>query len=84
MEWNGWGSSFLLVLTLLAQVSKQWRADSSEGVSLWFYGGQISAQVGFITYSYLIKNWVFLFTNSVLLFVSFTGLTLLLHYRRQE
>ncbi len=82
MEWIGWASSFILVLTLIRQVTKQWTAGTSEGVSLWFYIGQISAQVGFVTYSVLIKNWVFIFTNSVLLGVSFTGLSLLLYHRR--
>lgn len=73
-NWIGWGSSLILVLTLSKQLVTQWKERSSKGVSRWLFWGQFSAQVGFTTYSYLLKNMVFLFTNAVLIVVSITGL----------
>lgn len=82
MEWIGWLSSAILVATLSRQVYVQWKADSNEGVSLWLYVGQMASQIGFIVYSVLVKNIVFVFTNSVLLAVSLVGLVF--YWRNQR
>ncbi len=84
MEWIGWISSLILVATLLKQVHKQWTEHNAEGVSIWLYVGQISSQTGFIIYSYLLKNWVFMFTNAVLLIVSMLGLYSLNKFRTKN
>lgn len=83
-NWIGWGSSLILVLTLSKQLLTQWKERSSEGVSRWLFWGQVSAQVGFATYSYLLKNMVFLFTNAVLVLVSITGLFITYKFKRQQ
>lgn len=79
----GWVSSLVLVLTIAKQVYKQWREDSSEGVSKWLFIGQISASLGFTIYSWLVKNWVFVVTNSVMLLNGIAGLCIVLYHRRR-
>ena len=78
----GWVSSFILLVTLLIQLRKQWKSKDAQGVSVYLFSGQSLAQVGFVIYSYLIDNQVFLFTNSVLLIVSIAGFILTLKQKR--
>lgn len=80
----GWFSSFVLVLTVGRQVLKQYREGSSEGVSKWLFIGQLTANVGFLIYSILVKNWVFVVTNALMLVNAFTGLLIVLHHRRRK
>ena len=80
----GWVSSFILVLTIAKQVYKQWREGSSEGVSKWLFVGQISASLGFTVYSWLVDNWVFVVTNSLMLVNGLLGLLIVFHHRRRE
>jgi uncharacterized protein with PQ loop repeat len=79
----GWGSSFILVLTIAKQVHKQWRQGSSEGVSRWLFVGQLAASAGFTVYSLLVRNWVFVVTNALLLVNALLGLLIVLHHRRR-
>ena len=72
-ELIGWVSSIVLLLTLMGQVRRQWRAPSVEGVSWVLFAGQIAASVGFVTYSLLIQNVVFIVTNSLILATAVTG-----------
>lgn len=80
----GWISSAILVLTISKQVWKQWREGMSEGVSKWLFIGQIAASTGFTIYSWLLKNWVFVTTNLLLLLSAITGLSILLCQRRES
>ena len=80
----GWVSSFILVLTLGKQVYKQWKEGTSEGVSRWLFVGQLSASVGFTVYSWLVGNWVFVVTNTILLLNALAGLFIVLRHRRRE
>lgn len=80
----GWASSFILLLTIGKQIYKQWQAESSEGVSKWLFIGQIAASVGFTTYSWLVENWVFVVTNSLMLVSAFVGLGIVLRHRRNS
>ncbi len=77
----GWLSSFTLVLTIAAQVRKQWRSGTSEGVSKWLYVGQVAASAGFTAYSALVRNWVFVVTNAVLLAAALVGCAIYFHFR---
>jgi MtN3 and saliva related transmembrane protein len=81
--WLGWLSSAVLLFTLMAQVVKQWGAPSVEAVSGCLFFGQISASVGFIAYSGLVGNIVFVVTNSLILLTSIFGECIYL-YRRSE
>lgn len=81
-ELIGWLSSAVLLTTLISQIRKQWTADSTEGVSAWLFIGQLSASVGFALYSWLVQNWVFLATNSVLAVTAVVGQLIYLRKRR--
>lgn len=78
----GWFSSFVLVLTIGKQVHTQWKSGSSEGVSKWLFVGQIAASVGFTLYSLLVRNWVFVVTNALLLVSAILGGLIVLKHRR--
>ena len=78
-DWLGWGASAVLLATLLRQVFVQWRERRTDGVSSWLFVGQITASVGFVIYSWLVDNRVFVVTNSALLL---TGIAGQLIYRR--
>lgn len=80
----GWASSLILVLTIAKQVYKQWHEGSSEGVSKWLFIGQMAASLGFTIYSWLVNNWVFVVTNSLMLLNGLAGLGIVLHHRRRE
>ena len=77
----GWAASAILIATLGRQVYTQWRERSTEGVSRWLFIGQMCASVGFVVYSWLLDNGVFVFTNAVLLL---TGVVGQLIYRRNR
>lgn len=80
----GWFSSFVLVLTIGNQVYKQWKTGTSKGVSKWLFVGQITASTGFTIYSLLVRNWVFVVTNSLLLLSAVVGILIVLKHRRAE
>ncbi|HXG67190.1 MAG TPA: hypothetical protein VNO70_18955, partial [Blastocatellia bacterium] len=68
--------------TVGRQVYKQWQERSSEGVSKWLFIGQITASAGFLVYSWLLDNWVFVVTNSLLLLNGLIGLGIVLWHKR--
>ena len=84
VEAVGWVSSFILVLTIAKQVYKQWQEGTSEGVSKWLFVGQISASLGFTAYSLLVRNWVFVVTNSLMLLNGLLGLVIVFYHRRRK
>ena len=60
VEAIGWVSTALLLVTLLRQLYTEWRSGSTQGVSKWLFVVQMAASVGFTTYSWLLRNWVFM------------------------
>jgi MtN3 and saliva related transmembrane protein len=80
----GWISSVVLLLTIGRQVYTQWRTRSTSGLSRWLFVGQVTASVGFTTYSLLLKNWVFVFTNAMLLVTAVIGQCIYLRNARRE
>lgn len=80
----GWISSFILVITIAKQVYKQWSEGKSEGVSKWLFVGQIAASVGFVVYSVLVSNWVFIFTNSLMVLNGIVGLIITIYLEKRE
>lgn len=79
----GWLSSAILLATLGRQVVKQWREGSSEGVSRWLFVGQVAASTGFVIYSALVANWVFVVTNALILVDALAGLLIVRRHRRR-
>ena len=80
----GWLSSVILVLTIGTQVHRQWKAGTSKGVSSWLFIGQCVASVGFLAYSALIHNWVFVVTNGMMAAAALVGLSIVQMHRRRE
>jgi hypothetical protein len=72
----------ILLLTLTRQVYTQWRDSTSKGVSRWLFVGQCAASSGFILYSWLLKNWVFVVTNALILATALVGEVIYLRNRR--
>ena len=64
----------MLVVTILTQIYRQWQQGSSKGVSKWLFIGQMAASAGFLLYSWLIHDMVFLFTNAVMVMSAAAGL----------
>jgi MtN3 and saliva related transmembrane protein len=79
----GWVSSAILLLTILRQVYTQWRSEQSSGVSRWLFVGQLAASCGFAVYSWLLKNWVFLATNIMLVIAALIGEMIYLRNRHR-
>ena len=84
VEAIGWASSAILLLTIAKQVHKQWKAGTSEGVSKWLFLGQMAASIGFTIYSLLVRNWVFVVTNALMVLNGLLGLWITMRARRRE
>lgn len=72
-DFIGWASSAVLLATLARQVFRQWRERSVAGVSHWLFIGQLTASSGFLIYSWMLGNWVFVVTNAALLLTALVG-----------
>jgi len=80
----GWLSSLVLLATIGRQVYTQWRTRSTAGLSRWLFIGQVTASLGFTVYSVLLENWVFVFTNAVLLVTAIVGQCLYLRNKHRQ
>lgn len=69
----GWAASAILLATLCRQIYTQWQDKDAKGVSRWLFVGQIAASTGFIAYSWLLDNWVFVTTNLLILLTAVVG-----------
>jgi uncharacterized protein with PQ loop repeat len=83
VEVIGWLSSVVLVATLVHQVRKQYKSGQSEGVSRWLFVGQLAASGGFVLYSTLLGNWVFVVTNALLVINALVGYAIVRHHRKR-
>ena len=81
---TGWASALILILTISRQVYKQWRSGSTAGVSSWLFIGQLAASTGFVIYSALVDNWVFVATNAFMLLTAVVGQLIYRSNRRRE
>lgn len=78
----GWTASAILLITLIAQVRTQYRSRATQGVSRRLFVGQIAASVGFLLYSILVGDRVFVFTNGCILATAIVGEIVYLRNRR--
>ncbi|MEN1939818.1 hypothetical protein WCE41_02070 [Luteimonas sp. MJ246] len=69
----GWVASAILLATLGRQIVTQWKDKDAKGVSRWLFIGQMAASTGFIVYSWMLDNWVFIVTNSLILLTAVIG-----------
>lgn len=79
----GWASSAILLATLVRQIVKQYQ-EGGGGVSNWLFVGQTVASTGFVIYSALVGNWVFIVTNSLILLTAVVGFILQRRQRRDN
>ncbi len=80
----GWTASAILIATLSRQILTQWRDPNPSGVSKWLFLGQTAASVGFIAYSWLLHNWVFIVTNTLILATAVVGQLVFWHKQRND
>lgn len=80
----GWMSAAVLLLTIGRQVYAQWRSRTTQGLSRWLFIGQLSASTGFVVYSWLVANWVFVATNLLMLLTAALGQLIYLNNLRRE
>jgi uncharacterized protein with PQ loop repeat len=78
----GWVSATILVLTISRQVYTQWKTKSVDGVSKWLFVGQLAASAGFIAYSAMVENWVFVFANFFIFLTAVAGECIYLRNKR--
>ncbi len=79
----GWIASVILLLTLSTQVRKQWVDETSGGVSVWLFTGQLLANGLFFTYAALTGDIVFMVANALLFVVSIVGLAIKTYHGRR-
>ena len=79
----GWLASAILIATLARQTWRQWREPDPRGVSHWLFAGQMAASIGFIAYSWLLHNWVFIVTNTLILITAAIGQWVFLRAQRR-
>lgn len=72
-DFVGWFAATVLLVTIGSQVYKQWRSGSVAGVSPWLFTGQLIASLGFLLYSLLLENWVFVVTNTMIAIAALVG-----------
>lgn len=80
----GWLSAGILIATISRQVYKQYKSRSTAGVSHWLFIGQCAASIGFVVYSALVDNWVFVVANSFILATAVVGHFIYRRNRRLE
>ena len=83
-EFIGWTAAAILLLTIGRQVYTQWRDHTSQGLSHWLFIGQLAASTGFVIYSWLLGNWVFMVTNALMLVTAGVGQWLSLRNARRD
>ena len=81
MEWVGWAAAVILVITLFAQVKKNWEEKKLKGVNPLLYYGQAVASLCFALYSFSINSWVFVVTNVLGFLSALVGIYLVHRYR---
>lgn len=79
----GWAASIVLLVTVVAQIVKQWKSRSSRGVSAWLFVGEIVSALLFLWYAITIHNAVYTTTNTLMVVASLVGLGILVWHRRR-
>jgi MtN3 and saliva related transmembrane protein len=71
-DFIGWTAATVLLARSGAKCIRN-GAAARKGVSKWLSIGQITASVGFVVYSWLLGNWVFVVTNALMLCMALLG-----------
>jgi uncharacterized protein with PQ loop repeat len=73
----------ILIATLIGQTVKQWLERTTRGVARWFFLGQVSASVLFVTYSLMMGSVLFAVANGLILLSAVAGYVVLRMNRRR-
>ena len=69
----GWVASGVLLATLIRQIVTAASDPDAKGVSRWLFAGQCVASLGFVVYSVMVDNLVFVVTNGAILLTAVVG-----------
>jgi MtN3 and saliva related transmembrane protein len=83
-DWLGWAASVVLLAILSRRVYVRWRENSSDGVSSLLHIGQVMASAGFVIYSWMVGNRLFVVTSSAVLVTAVLGQWVQLRNARYE
>jgi uncharacterized protein with PQ loop repeat len=83
LELVGWSASLILIITLMRQVYTQWRTRAIGGLSKWLFVGQCTASAGYVVYSVMLHNWVYVSSNIAILITALVGEFLYMRNRRR-
>lgn len=83
VEAIGWVSTGILLATLIRQVYTESKSRTTAGLSKWLFTGQVAASLGFVAYSLLLGNWVFMGSNMAILGVAVVGQVVFIRKKRQ-
>jgi len=78
----GYAAGAITSLTFLPQVIKTWKERSAKDVSLLMFIIAAINEVMWIIYGVLLDNWVIILTNSIVLAMSLTMISLKLRYSK--
>ena len=82
-EYVGYASSAILLVTIGSQLWKQWHSGTSSGVSRYLFIGQFLASCGFVFYSALVGDAIFVVTNASLALAAIVGIAIVTHHQRR-
>lgn len=80
----GWTASALLLMTMIAQVWRQWQSGKVAGVSKLLFVGQFSASLLFLAYSVLQDDAVFVAVNAFMVANALVGMLVDARNRRLQ
>ncbi len=83
-DWIGWASTAVLIATVGRQAYTQFKQRSTAGVSRWLYIGQLATSAGYVVYSIMLGNTVFVVSNVFLLVIAAIGQFLYVRNRKRE
>jgi uncharacterized protein with PQ loop repeat len=69
----GWAAVAALFATMTGQAWKQWRDRVKQGVSKFFFIGQVTASALFLAYSAILGDRVFVVGNALVLAAAVAG-----------
>jgi MtN3 and saliva related transmembrane protein len=77
----GWTATLVLLVTLLAQIHREVRSGKVDEISPLVFVGQCAASIGFLAYSALVGNLVFIVSNAMILVVALLGVWVRQHLK---
>jgi MtN3 and saliva related transmembrane protein len=80
----GWTATLVLLGTLLAQIHREIKSGKVDEISPLLFVGQCAASIGFLLYSTLVGNLVFIVSNAMILAVALLGVWVRHHVKTKS